>query len=217
MKTRRILSPLTGMIMLVMSFFFLTSNTGATIHVVQFGGALGFNFSPSSFSAQVGDTVHWVGDFTMHTVTSTSVPAGAASFNNTSGTSFNYIITVPGTYDYHCNFHYTLGMIGSFTATASGIRQESKGGNTASPELLEISANPIGHNGATIRFTVLRPQQITLAIYTMDGRALATLAQGKKEAGNYQVALPVDLLANGTYICRMTGNSTDTKIISIIK
>ena len=84
--------------------------------------ATGITFSPSSFAANVGDTVHFVWANTStnppHTTTSTSVPLGAATWNaslNSSSTSFNYIIKIGGTYKYQCNFHVSMGMVGSFT------------------------------------------------------------------------------------------------------
>ncbi len=71
----------------------------ATTHIVNFGGSLGDHFSPDSFSAHVGDTVTWTGDFTMYSTTSESIPAGAASwsYGTESNTCFSYIIKVAGT------------------------------------------------------------------------------------------------------------------------
>jgi hypothetical protein len=78
-------------------------------HIVDFGGVLGLTFLPSNFVVYVGDTVTWIGDFSEpHTVTSTSVPAGAASFFQGAGpfTTFSYIVTVAGDYFYQCDFHF---------------------------------------------------------------------------------------------------------------
>jgi plastocyanin len=56
------------------------NNDWATTHVVQFGGSLGFVFSPKDFSATVGDTVEWEGDFSVHPLSSTTIPANAPSW-----------------------------------------------------------------------------------------------------------------------------------------
>src|SRR5436305_617334 len=84
--------------------------------------ASGLTFSPSSFTASVGDTVNFVWGSGSHTTTSTSVPSGAATWNaslKSSSTSFNYVIRLAGTYKYQCNFHVSMGMIGSFTVPAN--------------------------------------------------------------------------------------------------
>ncbi len=82
-------------------------------HTINAGGT---SFSPNLDSARVGDTIKFVWTSGTHTTTSTSVPAGAATWNaplTSTNTSFNYIVTVVGTYNYQCNFHYTMGMTGS--------------------------------------------------------------------------------------------------------
>ena len=79
----------------------------------------GTSFSPNSLNVHVGDTITFKWNSGSHTTTSTSVPTGAASWNtplNSSSTSFQYIITKTGTYNFQCNFHYTMGMTGTLTA-----------------------------------------------------------------------------------------------------
>lgn len=92
----------------------------ATKHVVT---VQNFMFSPSSFSATVGDTVEWEWVNGGHTTTSTSVPAGAASWSNpmnSSSTTFKYVITKAGTYNYWCAIH-TTAMEASFTVTTTVV------------------------------------------------------------------------------------------------
>src|SRR5205823_7768905 len=71
-----------------------------------------------------GDIVRftWVDGF--HTTTSTSVPAGAATWDHNldnSNPTFDYTITVAGSYSYQCNPHAALGMVGTFSVAATGI------------------------------------------------------------------------------------------------
>jgi len=102
----------------------------ATIHIINFGGALGSVYSPNSLAVQVGDTITWMGAFSTHPLESVSVPGGAAVFGSGSGTSFSYPVLVAGNYDYHCAIHGSFGMTGQFTATPStGI------GETASADV----------------------------------------------------------------------------------
>jgi len=96
-------------------FGFLFNATAKQITVTTSG----LTFSPSSLNANIGDTIHFVygGGSVPHTTTSTSVPAGAATWNaplDATHTSFNYVIKIGGDYAYQCNFHVLMGMVGSF-------------------------------------------------------------------------------------------------------
>lgn len=60
----------------------------------------------------VGETVRWDNqDSVAHTVTSTSVPSGAASFdsgNMSPGEDYEVTFDTPGTYVYECELHPTI-------------------------------------------------------------------------------------------------------------
>jgi len=78
---------------------------------------LNVSFSPKTFTAQIGDTINFVWVAGTHTTTSTSVPAGALAWNMPSDNthrSFLYPLKVAGNYAYRCNFHFMMGMVGSF-------------------------------------------------------------------------------------------------------
>lgn len=92
----------------------------AETHTVTFGTG-GFTYTPDQFTAVVGDTVVWEGNFLVHPLSSTSVPDGAEAFSSNSGTAFEYVITVPGSYEYECLVHGTTGMTGLFTADAAAV------------------------------------------------------------------------------------------------
>lgn len=108
-------------------FLFLSvSVASAATHVIKFGGSLGKKYSPASLTVAVGDTLVWMGDFSEHTLTLVKAPAGARGFKGIeTGSTFRYIVTVPGRYDYVCEDHVDQGMIGSFTAVASGTKIEN--------------------------------------------------------------------------------------------
>lgn len=85
----------------------------------------GTSFTPSSFTAAIGDVVTWTWAGGTHNVTSntSSVPAGAVVFvspTQSSGT-FSYTITTAGSYGYVCTLHAGSGMAGSFTVSSVGI------------------------------------------------------------------------------------------------
>ena len=94
----------------------------ATKHVVT---VQNFMFSPSSFSATIGDTVEWQWINGGHTTTSRTgmIPAGAATWSNpmnSSSTTFDYVITKAGTYNYWCAIH-TVAMEASFSVTTTAV------------------------------------------------------------------------------------------------
>ncbi len=68
-------------------------------------------FSPQNVTVIIGhnNTVEWTNNDTApHTVTSTTIPVGAASYNSgllSPGQTFVYTFLVPGTYDYICTIH----------------------------------------------------------------------------------------------------------------
>jgi len=104
----------------VVGVIMLISNTAnATKWVVN---VQNFSFSPSNLpNVIVGDTIRWVWISGTHTTTSTTIPAGAASWNHpitSSNTFYEYHVTIAGNYNYVCTPHAGMGMIGSFTATA---------------------------------------------------------------------------------------------------
>ncbi len=75
------------------------------------GASSSLNFDPRSVTVVIGvnNTVTWTNDdAAIHTITSTSVPAGAQTFNDgnmNQGATFSVTFTVPGTYQYHCGIH----------------------------------------------------------------------------------------------------------------
>lgn len=78
------------------------------------------NFRPVDITVVVGinNTIQWTDlDPVPHTVTSTSVPSGAKPFdsgNMVKGDVFTVTLTVPGKYEYVCNYHIGW-MIGTIT------------------------------------------------------------------------------------------------------
>ena len=103
------------------SAFLITANA-ATINVTV-GGTTNL-FTPSNFTAAIGDNVVWTWAGGTHNVTSNSgsVPAGAAVFvspTQATGT-FTYNITTAGNYGYACSLHIP-GMVAQFTVTATSI------------------------------------------------------------------------------------------------
>jgi plastocyanin len=107
---------------LTMSFLvvmFINTSSFAVTHTILVGN---YYFNPSSLSVEVGDIVKWEWVEGSHTTTSTTVPAGAASWDNplnSGNMTYSYTVTTAGTYNYVCTPHAGMGMDGSFVATAA--------------------------------------------------------------------------------------------------
>lgn len=105
---------------LIFSILLPPSNSMANTWVITFGFTL---YSPNTLpNVAVGDTIIWQGSFLSHPLQSTSVPPGASTFFNNTGTSFGYVVNVQGTYSYQCNNHAVCcNMTGSFDAAVTGV------------------------------------------------------------------------------------------------
>lgn len=185
MKNNSTRSFKTGGLLVIAALLVTVNSVLATTHVVQFGGNLGDVFSPSSFSATVGDTVRWEGDFSMHTTTSTTIPAGAEPWNNASGTSFSYVIMVPGTYRYQCTYHASLGMVGSFTAEANAVLPGA--GTMKKGDMLQL----VTSGGRTYGQIYLSTNEfVSGSLYSIDGRKVSTIVNARLGAGAHAFLLP---------------------------
>jgi len=134
----------------------------ATTHTIT---ASGTSFSPSSgVTVHLGDTVKWVLAGGSHTSTSTSVPSGAATWNQTlSSTPFIYVPSVVGAYAYQCNFHASMGMTGTFTVIGS------TGATTvpAPASLFSMFPNPAAQ---TVRLNFVQQGPVSVMLTDMNGK-----------------------------------------------
>lgn len=105
-----------------LTFFGLNANA-VTINV----SITNFQFSPSDFTAQIGDIVKWTDSQGTHGIEGLSLPGGAVAFNSgtmttSSNSTYSYTITTAGRYDYDCSIH-GASMSAGFTVTSTGINE----------------------------------------------------------------------------------------------
>ena len=104
---------LSVMILLIASPVF-----GSIKHVIL---ASEYQFMPNELTISVGDTVEWKNIGGYHNVngTMTTYPLNPESFGNSAGNGWTYshIFTLPGKYDYQCDPHVGLGMVGNIVVT----------------------------------------------------------------------------------------------------
>jgi plastocyanin len=201
----------------VFSFLGAATSPAATKHIIQFGGSLGFAYSPSSLSVTVGDTIVWSGDFTAHPLSSTTIPAGALSWHNGTGTVFDYVVTVPGTYNYQCDSHSELGMVGSFDAAVTSVDNGQNFKLPASFQLLQNYPNP-SNPSTTIKYELPKASQVSLTVYDILGRVVSVLVNEKKEAGVYEVKFDASGLSSGVYFYRLiAGSNVQTRKLMLLR
>ena len=196
---------------------FSIRSLAATTHVVTFGGSLGFAYSPKSISVSVGDTIQWVGNFGTLPLSSTAIPLGAAAWHNETTNPFSYVVTLPGTYQYQCDNHSSLGMTGSFEAVTTGIDSHQR---SATPTAFQLAQNyPNPFNPTTlIRFDVPKPAHVTMKLYDVTGQEVMTLVEGNEQPGQYSVTLDANDLASGVYLYRMqAGSFTQTRKLVLVR
>lgn len=178
-------------------FFFCSCLTAhATIHNINVEN---FQFNPSSLNVTVGDTIRWMWDNSgsSHTTTSTSVPSGALSWNHpvdASNQVFDYKVTVPGTYVYHCTIH--SGMVGGFTATGTS------GVNDFSSVSGYILNNSISDGEINLTINLNEPGFVQLQLYNILGTLVKDLSNEEHTQGVYSETYAVNDLAKGIYLLK---------------
>ncbi|MEO1077424.1 MAG: T9SS type A sorting domain-containing protein, partial [Bacteroidota bacterium] len=69
-----------------------------------------------------------------------------------------------------------------------------------------------------IGFTIPQTEEVSIAVYDMLGREVATLAKAAYPAGSHQVTFDAANLPSGVYVYRMTaGETTLTERVTIVR
>ncbi len=210
---------------LITSFFililFLNINvSNATVHEIMVGGN---SFTPSNLNVSVGDTIRWVWQDGSHTTTcdgstGTSRPVGAASWNaniDPGNTTFEYVVTVAGDYDYKCIPHFP-SMVGSFTASTTSITQTS----TIVPDRFNLNQNyPNPFNPSTnIRFDIAKTGFANVTVYNSLGKEVARLVNENLTPGTYEVNWNATGVSSGIYYFMLeTLEYTATRKMVLVK
>jgi plastocyanin len=180
----------------------------AVTHVVQFGGSFGYTYSPGDFSAFVGDTVQWSGDFAMHPISSTTIPANAPTWHNATGTSFTYVVMVPGSYSYQCDFHTSFGMTGSFQATGSGVKDAWQ--YQKSNRMIQSVSVDVKHPlQPLVKYYVPQSGFVRIEIFDLLGHKLAAPVDQIQAAGFHTVQIAAKLSASGLFFVKLIAGGAE--------
>jgi plastocyanin len=179
-------------------------STFATEHIVLFGGASGNNYVPNSLNVIVGDTITWNGNFGLHPLASTGVPAGALTFANSSGSTFFYIVAVAGVYDYECVAHTFTGQ---FTAVdGSGVTEHALS--------IDFQVSPNVTNGfVNLLLAAVTANSVTVEISDLNGKKIMP------DVLITERITPVDFshFSKGIYFLTATRKSGEAVVERIVK
>lgn len=203
---------------LILLFLFFTSvNTSfCTIRTITVSN---YSFTPRNSTANVGDTVLWVWSSGSHTTTSSTIPAGAASWNSpmdATTTNFMYKITVAGSYSYICLPHYGEFNMGGTISVVTGILNISAG----IPDAFLLHQNyPNPFNPVTrIKYEIPVSANVSLKIINSLGKNIAVLIDQFQPAGNYSVTFNAAELSSGIYFCKLeSGEFIEIKRMLLLK
>jgi plastocyanin len=163
-------------------------------------------FSPTMVNAQVGDTIMWMWMSGVHTTESNGIPNGATTWAanlNSSNTSFMYVVTVPGTYNYTCHKSTPHGMDGMImVSAATGIS------SVKSDVLSIVYPNPF-----TNKITIETPSAEMVNLYNNAGQKL------KSVVVNRQTKIDMDLteLTTGIYFYAITKGEITSETRKLVK
>ena len=109
-------------ILLVLLSIFTFNLAISAVYNINTGGANDV-FVPNSLTIDLGDTVNWVNIGGFHNVNASlsTFPSNPVGFSNSVSSSlwtFSHVFTVSGTYNYQCDPHVSMGMIGTITVNS---------------------------------------------------------------------------------------------------
>jgi hypothetical protein len=150
---------------------------------------------------------------------STNYIAGFRLDKDSSGV-FIYIAGRPYRFDHtasYANYNYIIDnwMISTIV---TGTKSEDKGFNTVNKFQLDQNyPNPF--NPATrISYSIMEPGLVSLKVYDILGREIATLVNGYQQANHYSVYFDADKLASGIYLYNLkTGDFSQTRKMLLLK
>lgn len=198
----------TGLVTIGLLSFALPARS--TVWIVQ---TIDFEFVPSELSVQMGDTIRWIWVEGVHTTTSSSVPAGAITWDSpltASVTSFDYVAATAGIYTYVCTPHAAFGMVGSFNVQGFSWIP----GEVASPAL-QVYPNPFTDH-VKVTFSEDSPVPRELSIFDAAGRTFRYISFPGKQATR-ATEIPLADLPKGLYLLRFQDDSGKPHVVRLVK
>jgi len=114
------------------------------------------------------------------------------------------------------NGAYSVAELSAYGSPATGVRTD----NSQVPVVYSLAQNyPNPFNPATtIKYSLAKSDRVKLAVYDLLGRQVASLVDGKQNAGDYVVRFDAAALSSGMYFYRIeTGSFTQVKKMMLLK
>ncbi|MEM6964592.1 MAG: plastocyanin/azurin family copper-binding protein [Bacteroidota bacterium] len=159
-------------------------------HTVETVGSTAF--SPTDLVVSLGQTVEWVNTGGSHNVngTQTTYPDNPESFGNavSTGWTFQHTFNTKGFYEYRCDPHVNLGMIGTVTVLGPQypiglITADNDGNGEADSVGVECSITGVVYGvdlrgGTGLQFTIIDNNNDGIQIFSFDDVAGYVVAEG---------------------------------------
>jgi plastocyanin len=187
---------------------YISSNlNGQTSHNVSVAS---FAFSPNDLTITAGDEVVWKNIGGNHNVDgSKSVfPSNPVSFGNNvgSGWTYSFVFNTAGTYDYHCDPHAGMGMVGRIVVNPKVTTGTSTLSDSGGLENIVLFPNPASEY-ISLKIPLTYSAVRSLKVYSLTGAMIDQKAfSGTEETFRYDVSR----LNNGVYFMEInSGNRKD--------
>jgi hypothetical protein len=164
---------------------------------------------------------------TVPQVTGTLMPATVAdlTIDNLAGVTLTQFTTINDTLHlkagvFNAGVGYALGPSGVISYEGGTISSIDSPGDPAIPLAFFIEQNyPNPFNpSTTIRYGLPAAAEVTVAVFDVLGREVATLVEGRQAAGVHAVGWDASHAASGLYLCRIqAGTSVGTTRMMLIK
>ena len=196
-----------------------TSISFSTTHTITNSG---FTFSPSSLTINIGDTVKFVLE-SIHSAREVDEATWNAN-GTTSNGGFDLpdgggivILNQTGTHYYVCTHHVSIGMKGTITVNAITDVKTINGIIPDNFILMQNYPNPFNPT-TTISFSLPYKSFVSLKVFDLLGREVATLVNEQKPAGTYTQKWNAQNFTSGIYFYRLqAGNYIETKKLILLK
>lgn len=179
------------------------SLAGATVHQVNIQG---FAYNPVADTVAPGDSIQWTNlDIFQHSATDSIGPQFFDSGLLNQNQSYTFQFTIAGHYIYKCTIHHFYGTVDVIPV---GVEEGKTGAPVSGLALLQNNPNPFS-NKTQIALQLSKPGPVTLEVYDLLGKKVASLTQGTLAAGAHEADwdgrnTQGEKVAPGVYFYRLT-------------
>ncbi len=203
-------------------------NGSVTVSLIHEVNQIGLTFDPPNLAIHAGETVRWIWNDGIHTVTSGNpaacMPDGLFDEPLTAENPIvEFTFTEIGLVDYYCTPHCALDMNGSVTVEVpAGVPDRPLDIASHGIRNFRASPNPF-RPGTTIGFELTRPGQVRVDLYDAAGRRVTTLADRSFSSGAHSITWDgrsdrgIDLPSGIYYAKSWMDGATVTTILNRIR